>query len=95
MPQNLQQIAAASPEHIKIACMRVALQRLLHLECQAVHAATHVRVAVGQPHPDVGRWHDHRRTAAMIRRRLARPTSALTRTQVPSGSVISTLVSST
>ncbi len=47
MQENFQEITAASPEHVEVACMWIALQRLLDLERQAVHAAAHVRVTVG------------------------------------------------
>ncbi len=59
MPKSLQQTTRAAPEHVKIARVRITLQRLLHLQCQAVHAATHVGVAVGQPDP-------HARGSAVI-----------------------------
>jgi hypothetical protein len=38
MPQNLDQIAAAAPEDVKIASVRIALQALLNCKSQALHA---------------------------------------------------------
>jgi hypothetical protein len=49
MPQNLDQIAAAAPEDVKIASVRIALQALLNCKSQALHAAAHVGVARGDP----------------------------------------------
>src|SRR6266851_8762299 len=65
MPENLDQVAAPAAEHIEIAGMRVALQTLLHLDRQAVHAAPHVGVPDRQPHPHTGRNRDHRRDSAL------------------------------
>src|SRR5438045_3201046 len=44
MPENLDQMAALAAEHVEIAAVRIALQRLLHLDRQAVHAAPHIGV---------------------------------------------------
>src|SRR5689334_23436359 len=44
--------------------MRVALQLLLDLQRQAVHAFAHVGTADRQPHPDPARNRDHRRANA-------------------------------
>src|SRR3954469_8285196 len=51
MPKNFDQMTAFATENIKIAGMRIALQPLLDLKRQAVHAAPHVGVADRQPHP--------------------------------------------
>jgi hypothetical protein len=91
---QLARMAAACPGDLA-ASVRVTLQHLLNLQRQAVHAAAHVGVPIGQPHPHANRRHDHRRTALMTRRRVARPTSAPTRIQVPSGSAISIRAAST
>lgn len=61
MPENLDQVAATTPELIEIAVMRIAHQALLNRESQALHAATHVGVASGDPDPDAARDRDHRR----------------------------------
>ncbi len=66
----------------------IPAEPLLHQQCQARHAATHVRMARRQPGSHAAGDRGHARTAAMIRRRLVSPTSAPTRTQVPFGSVI-------
>jgi hypothetical protein len=57
--------------------MRVALQGSLNLQCQTIHATAHLRAPVGQPHPPVSRRHHHRRTAAITRRNVADPISAV------------------
>jgi hypothetical protein len=44
--------------------MRIALQRLLHLDRQAVHAAPHIGVPDRQPDPHARRNRDHRRDSA-------------------------------
>ena len=49
MPEDLNQVATAAPENVKITGMRVLAERLLHLQRQPVHAAPHVRVADRQP----------------------------------------------
>src|SRR5262249_43305508 len=58
------QVTALAPEHVKIAGVRVALQPLLYLQGQAVHAAPHVGVAGGEPHAHARGNRDHRRTSA-------------------------------
>ena len=87
--------AAAATKDGEIPGVRIALQGLLHLQRQAVHAATHVGVAVGQPGPRVARRHDHRRAAAITRRKAIRPKSSPTRMQVPSSNAISIRLAST
>jgi hypothetical protein len=51
VPEDLDQLAALAPKDVKIAGMRVALQRLLDAQGQRVHAAAHVRVTGCDPHP--------------------------------------------
>ena len=58
-PDNLDQIAAATTEDIKIASMRAPSKRLLNLQSQALHPATHIRHADRQPDADVARNRDH------------------------------------
>src|ERR1035437_6557321 len=61
MPQNLGQIAAATAEYEKIAAVGIALETLLNLQGQSLHAASHVGVARRDPDP-TARWNrDHRR----------------------------------
>ena len=43
--------------------MRVALQLLLNLKRQSLHAAPHVRMARRDPNPNVARNGDHARSA--------------------------------
>jgi hypothetical protein len=49
--KDFDQVTAFAPENVKIAGVRIALQPLLDLQRQAVHAAPHVGVADRQPHP--------------------------------------------
>src|SRR5712691_7124510 len=65
MPENLDQVTSFPPKNVQIAGMRVALQYLLNLNRQAVHAAPHVGVPDRQPHPHPGRYRDHRRDNAL------------------------------
>jgi hypothetical protein len=61
MPQHLDQAAAPAPEHEQMPAVRIALERLLHLQRQAIKALAHVGMARRQPNPRVaGEW-DHRR----------------------------------
>jgi hypothetical protein len=62
MSEDIRQIAAASPEHIEITIKWIALQLFLDLESEAAHAASHVRMASGDPDttPDWQRDHDRR-----------------------------------
>ena len=67
MPNDLHQIAPTTTEHVEIAGVRIALQRLLDLERQAVHPLAHVRVTGRDPHPRARAERDNRsarRTAA-------------------------------
>src|SRR3954452_20727854 len=45
--------------------MRIAAERLLYLQCQAVHAFPHVGPADRQPHPNTARNRAHRRASAL------------------------------
>src|SRR5204863_5535615 len=58
-------MAALAAEHVEIAVMRIALQRLLHLDRQAVHAAPHIGVPDRQPYPHTRGNRDHRRASAL------------------------------
>src|SRR5437764_13908536 len=66
VPENLDQLTAFAAEHIEIAHVRIALQYLLHLDRQAVHAAAHIGVPDRQPDPHPGRNRDHRRASALM-----------------------------
>lgn len=69
MPQNLDQIVAAAPENVEIAAMRIALEAMLHLEHQPMHAAPHVGVAACNAHAGRAGYGNHapseRRTAVI------------------------------
>src|SRR5436305_12412477 len=77
-------------EDVEIAGVRIAPERLLHLQRQPVHAAPHVGPADRQPHAHPARNRDHRRASASRTRRSALPsTPAPTRTRYPPGTSIS------
>src|SRR5450631_4585080 len=89
MPKHLHEVAPASTEHEEITGVRIALQRLLHLQGEAVHATAHVGMARRDPHPHARGNGNHRRgsafiaaaarsgsTAPEIRRRTPRPNSS-------------------
>jgi hypothetical protein len=38
MPKNFQEITSAATENVDVACMRITVQGLLHLQRQTVHA---------------------------------------------------------
>jgi hypothetical protein len=69
--------------------MGIALQRLLNLLRQPVHAAPHVGRSRRQPDPNARRNRDHPRNTPSTQRSAAGPTSPPTRTSVPSAGVIS------
>ena len=75
--------------------MRIAVQRLPNLQCQVVHATAHVRRSHGQPNPHTGGLRDHPRSTVTTRRSVTRLISCPTLIEVPSGSVISILLSAT
>ena len=62
-PEQEAAVAAHIAAHPDITL--AALQTLLHLDRQAVHAAPHVGVPDRQPHPHTGRNRDHRRDSAL------------------------------
>ena len=63
-PGDLEQVTSGAPEDVKIARMRVAAQRLLHLQRQPVHAFAHVGPTDRQPYPTPARNRDYRRASA-------------------------------
>src|SRR6516225_3937712 len=91
MPKNFQQVTAFSPENVEVTGMWIAEQRLLNLQRETVHATAHVSRTSRQPDANTRRRDNHRRSAVITRRSVARPTSCPTLTEVPSGSVISIL----
>ena len=58
MPDDLDQRSCTPTKHEQVAAMRIALQALLNLQGQPLHALAHVRVAHRDPDPRA-RW-DHR-----------------------------------
>ena len=90
MPEDFRQIAAPASEDIEVAGMRIALQALLNLQRQTLHAAPHVRVARRNPDPNAVRNRDHRRDSAFKTRvNAADSTSDQTKIRSPSASTIS------
>jgi hypothetical protein len=77
VPDDFDQVAAAAAENVEIAGMRIAPERLLHLQSQAVHAATHVRMTHRQPDADARGNRDHPRSADSTRRSVVAPMSRL------------------
>jgi hypothetical protein len=79
-PGDLEQVTSGAPEDVKIARMRVAAQRLLHLQRQPVHAFAHVGPTDCWPHSNPARNRDHRRanasTTAAAKRATPKPGSA-------------------
>src|SRR5271155_3673334 len=90
VPEDLGQVAPAPAEEVEIAAVRIALQLLLNLKRQTLHAATHVGVARRNPHPNPARHRDHRSPSALTTRRSASAATLLsTRTRLPEPSSIS------
>jgi len=89
--KGFHQVTAFPTEHVQITRMRIAMQRLLHLQGKTVHPTSHIGRTRGQPDADTGRRDNHRRSTVITRRSVARPTSCPTFTDVPSGSMISIL----
>jgi len=61
MPQNLDQPTAAATEDKQMATVRIALERLLHQQRQAIKTLTHVGMTARQPNSRASRDRDHRR----------------------------------
>src|SRR4029077_13427043 len=81
VPEDLRQVAPAPAEDVEIAAVRVALQLLLDLKRQTLHAATHVGVARRDPHPHPARHRDHDRSAFNVAAITAGGASAPIRTR--------------
>src|SRR5262245_49103723 len=60
MPEHLDQATAPAAEHEQMSAMRIAPERLLHQQRQAIKALAHVGVAGRQPDPRAARDRDHR-----------------------------------
>src|SRR6202051_4950662 len=77
MPDDLDQIATRASEDKEIACMGIALQCLLDLQSQAIHASPHVRSSDRKPDPHTRGNRDHRRSSTSSTRRSARASTPL------------------
>jgi hypothetical protein len=66
VPKNLDEIATAAAKGEKIAGVRIALQRLLHLQGKTIHAAAHVGMAGRDPYTHTRGNGNHRRGNAFI-----------------------------
>src|SRR5512135_493470 len=71
VPKNLDQVTSGTSEDVKIARMRIALQRLLDLQSQAVHAAPHIGSSDRKPDPYARGDGNHRRSNTSSTRRSA------------------------
>src|SRR6266852_8664862 len=90
MPKNLDKPATLAPINEKITRMRITLQSLLDSQSQGLHAATHIRVAGRDPHPNDRGNRNHRRDRTLTTRaNAAASTSAPTITRSPPASAIS------
>jgi hypothetical protein len=90
MPKNFDQVTFDSPEDLKIAHVRVSVQRLPDLKGQAVHAPTHVGSPDRQPNPHTRGNRDHRRDRTLTTRAsAAASTSAPTIIRSPLARTIS------
>src|SRR5579862_5739884 len=93
VPENFDELAALSAEHVEIAAVRITLEGFLHQQSQRVHAATHVSVAGRDPHTYPGRNRDHRRrpaaSTASTAAKVAASTAPVTRIRVPVANSIS------
>src|SRR4051794_7621392 len=90
MPNNFNQVASGAAKNVQIASVRVAAERLLHLQRQPVHTLAHIGPADRQPHPHARGNRDHRRSnTSSTRRSVAAWTPSLTRTRYPPANTIS------
>src|SRR5665647_210013 len=81
MPDDLDQVATRTSEDKEIARMGIALQRFLHLQRQAIHAAPHVRSSNRKPDAHIrrNRYHRRRSSTSSTRCSAAASTPLLTR----------------
>lgn len=52
--------------------MRITVQRLLDLQCEAIHTAAHICCTRGEPHTHSGGRNNHPRSAVITRRKVSR-----------------------
>src|SRR5262249_16788045 len=87
---DFRQVTATTSEDVEIAAMGIALQTLLNLKRQTLHAAPQVGVPRRNPDPDAARNRNHRRDSAFkTRDNAAVSTSVQTRIRSPSARTIS------
>jgi hypothetical protein len=90
MPDAFDQPTAPATKQINRAAKRILTKRLLHQRRQAIHAATHIRMATSEENPRPSRRANHRpASAARTRPKAAPSTAASTLINAPPGSVIS------
>src|SRR4051812_6070209 len=90
MPDDLDQVASDTPDNLPITGVRIAAERLLHLQSQPVHALAHVAPANRPPYPHPRGDRDHRRSrTSSTSRSVAARTPSLTRTRYPPANPIS------
>jgi len=90
MPDAFDQPTALAAKQINRTTKRVLTKGLLHQRRQAIHAATHIRMATGKKNTRPSRRANHRPArAARTRPKAAPSTAASTLINAPPGSVIS------
>src|SRR5262245_25521183 len=91
VPQALDEITAPATKHEQVPVVRIALERLLNQQCQALVALPHIGVAGRQPNARAARKADHRRLSrtSMTRASAAASTPLSTITRRPPVSTIS------
>ncbi len=89
-PNAIDQPTTLAAKQINRAAKRILTKGLLHQRRQAIHTATHIRMATGKENTRPSRRANHRPTrAARTRPKAAPSTAASTRINAPPGSVIS------
>jgi hypothetical protein len=88
-------MSVAAAEHEQMPAVRIAFERLLHQQRQAVEASAHIGVAGRKPHPHAARNGDHRRRslfakAAIIADAIDGSTAPAIRIRAPLANSIST-----
>src|SRR5208282_4258709 len=71
MPKNLDQVTSGASKNVQITGMRIAPQRFLDLESQAIHAAPHIGAPDRKPDPYARGDRYHRRSNTSSTRRNA------------------------
>jgi hypothetical protein len=90
MPDAFDQPTAPAAKQINRTAKRILTKGLLHQRRQAIHAATHIRMATGKKNARPSRRANHRpASAARTRPKAAPSTAASTLIIAPPGSVIS------